>query len=212
MKTTENVRFTTVGKLLKELKEYDEESREYSVAVWIPDDDESNFCVVSMALDDDGDLCIDLEDMSWSEGYFNVQELIDELEGYDKKTKVYLAGCGLYLSFEEEGGIFCEPSDDDGVVGGYATVFGHYEEEPQGWHTEEEKRQLAQEARKEARGERRMGYVLGVIVLGALLWLIYTIYALIAGVDGPLWERILALVTCVIILFVGCGTLYYSKK
>lgn len=65
-----------------------------------------------------------------------LQELIDELEGYDKNTKVYLAGCGLYLSFEQEGGIFCEPSDDDGIVGGYATVFGHYEVEPQGGRTE----------------------------------------------------------------------------
>ena len=135
MKTDETIKFVTVGKLLQELEGYDEESREYSVAVWIPDDDESYFCVVSMALDDDGDLCIDLEDMSWSEGYFNVQELIDELEGYDKNTKVYLAGCGLYLSFEQEGGIFCEPSDDDGIVGGYATVFGHYEVEPQGGRT-----------------------------------------------------------------------------
>ena len=212
MKTDETIKFVTVGKLFQELEGYDEESREYSVAVWIPDDDESYFCVVSMALDDDGDLCIDLEDMSWSEGYFNVQELIDELEGYDKNTKVYLAGCGLYLSFEQEGGIFCEPSDDDGIVGGYATVFGHYEVEPQGGRTEEEKRQLAKEAREEARGERWMHSVLGVMVLGALIWLIYTIYALIAHVGGPLWERILSLVVCVIILFVGSGTLYYSKK
>ena len=210
MKTTESIKLTTAGQMLGELKKYEKEHWDLSVVSWKQDD--LTFGFVGMGKDKDGDLQIEVEEVEEVlEGIWTVADVVDSLERSGKDTRVYLAGHGLYFAIDSEGGIFTE-SDDDDMIGCYATVFGEYEEEQQGWQTEEEKRKLAKEARKEAREDRRMGFVLGVMVLVALIWLIYTIYALISGVGGPLWERILSLVTCVIILFVGCGTLYYSKK
>ena len=210
MKTTENINLTTAGQMLGGLKKYEKKHWDLSVVAWTQDD--LTLGVVGMGKDGDGDLRVEVEEVDdVLEGIWIVSDVIDSLERIGKDTRVYMAGHGLYFSIDSEGGIFTE-SDDDDVVGCYATVFGEYEEEPQGWQTEEEKRKLAKEALKEARGERWMHYILWAMVLGALIWLIYTIYALIAGVGGPLWERILSLVTCVIILFVGCGTLYYSKR
>lgn len=215
MKTTESITFTTVGKLLEELNGYNEESLDYSVAVWVPDDDDSNYCIVSTALDEDGDLCIDLEEMQWSEGYYDVQELIDELEEYDKDTKVYLAGCGLYLNFEQEGGVFCEPSGDDEIVGSYASVFGHYEEKPQGWFTEEEKRRRNRKAAWKARTSNWKSILEGIVFLLCIPLVAYGLYYNIAALvkhSRPVWESALWIPFLVILLWVCLDNLFFSRE
>ena len=208
MKTAENIKLTTVGQLLGELKKYEEEHWDLSVVAWAQDD--LTLGVVGMGKDKDGDLQIEVEEVEEElEGIWTVSDVIDSLDRSDKGARVYLAGHGLYFAIDSEGGVFTE-SDDDDVVGCYATVFGEYKPAPQRDGYEE--RLSAEIARKEKRRNRAETLVLVLIVLGTVCWLGYNIYALITGVGAPLWEKILWIVGCGIVLVVCSFTLYYSRK
>ena len=175
MKTKEDVKFATVGKLLKELKRiesFDEECTYYCPTVFVSNVDELYFGIVGMGPDEDGDLRIELEEMGTSEGFFDVQDLILRLKEFDSKTKVYLAGGGLYLNFDQDGDIFSDPD------------------------------------KREQRGET---IVLGAITLGLFCLLIYNVYALIAGVDEPMWEKIIWILVSVILIVLNTSVLYRSK-
>ena len=124
MKTTGNIKLTTAGQLLDELKTYEEEHWGLSVVAWTQDD--LMFGVVGMGKDKDGDLRIEVEEVEEElEGIWSVADVIDSLENSGEDTRVYLAGHGLYFAIDDEGSIFTE-SDDDDVVGCYATIFGEY--------------------------------------------------------------------------------------
>lgn len=130
MKKTENIKLTTVGQLFDELKKYEEEHWDLNVVAWAQDD--LMFGVVGIGKDKDGDLRIEVEEVDdVLEGIWSVADVIDSLENSGKDTRVYLAGHGLYFAIDDEGSIFTE-SDDDDVVGCYATVFGEYEDDPRG--------------------------------------------------------------------------------
>ena len=208
MKTTENIKLTTAGKLLGELKKYEKKHWDLCVVAWTQDD--YTLGVVGMGKDKDGDLRIEVEVVEEElEGIWTVDDVIDSLGRSGKDTRVYLAGHGVYFAIDNEGSIFTE-SDDDDVVGCYATAFGKYKEEQQ--HESYEERRRAEIARKEKRENRTETLVLMLLVFAAVCWLGYNIYAMIAGVGGPLWEKILWIVCCSIVLVVGGFTLYYSKK
>lgn len=129
MKKTDNCDLVTIGKLLKELKEYEKTRSEYVVNIDIPDGSTLN--VMSTGLDKDGDLSIEVDEDP-DEGYYDVQTLIDDLEHYDKDTKVYMEGCGLYLTFEVnlKGSLLLADNDEDETVGFDAYAFGEYEVVP----------------------------------------------------------------------------------
>ena len=212
MKTKEDVKFATVGKLLKELKKkksFDEECMYYCPTVFVNNIDELYLGIVGMGPDEDGDLRIELEEMGTSEGFFDVTDCILRLEEFDKKTKVYLAGNGLYLNFDQDGSIFCEPDEDDETVGCYATIFGNYTPEPK-----PEPEPLNYGRRKDASKKIRLEFetVLALVVcIGLVMGIIYYIYAIITGVDGPLWQNILLLIALVFGLILIFFTFFKSK-
>ena len=210
MKTTENIELITVGALVKELKKYVKRRAEYDVLCWTPDD--STLCVVGTGLDEDGDVCIWLEDIEWSECYYDVQQLYDELDEYDKGLKVYLAGCGLYLNCDRngDGSVFCDPDDEEETLGCYASVFGEYEEEYDDPQTEEELSEEEKRAIKKARREKIEGIVVGVLFLLMIPLMAYGLYYDIAALvkhTMPIGQCIIGIIVLAVLLFIFVGTL-----
>ena len=199
MKTTENIKLTTAGELLGELKKYKKNHWDDCVVAWLKDD-EVTFGVVGMGNDKDGDLRIIVEVVDdVLEGFWTVEEVISSLECKGKDARVYLAGEGLYLAIDNNGSSIFTEADDDDAVGCWVTVIGEYEHEPQ--PESNKKREIHAEA-----------IALLLILVAAVCWFGYNIYAMIAGVGGPLWEKILGIVVCCIVIVVSGCTLYYSKK
>ena len=200
MKTTENIKLTTAGELLGELKKYKKNHWDDCVVAWLKDD-ELTFGVVGMGNDKDGDLRIIVEVVDdVLEGFWTVEEVISSLECKGKDARVYLAGEGLYLAIDSRGCIFTEADDDD-VVGCHVTVYGEYEEMPQ-----------KAPAPGKAKGNRGETIALIAIMVGSALLVLYNAYTLITGTGGPVLESVLYIVGALIAAAV-CGlTLFYSKE
>ena len=201
MKTTENIKLTTAGKLLGGLKKYKKNHWDDCVVAWLKDD-ELTFGVVGMGNDKDGDLRIIVEEVDdVLEGFWTVEEVISSLECKGKDARVYLAGEGLYLAIDSNGSSIFTEADDDDVVGCHVTIFGEYEEMPQ-----------KAPAPGKAKGNRGEIIALIAIMAGSALLVLYKAYALITETGGPVWESVLYIVGASIAAAV-CGlTLYYSKE
>lgn len=208
MKETDNTKLITVGELLKELKGYEKDCAEYVVNIDTPDGSTLN--IMSTGFDKDGDLNIEVDEEP-DEGYYDVQMLIDDLEGYDKNARVYLEGCGLYWTFTQnpDGSVFGEPNDVDEAVGCEAVAFGECKYETTERLTEEERRLAAKKKQKNT----ILTIVLAVITLAIFAGLCYNVYAIVVrSTRHPLWESILWIAVCVFLLVI-CGlTLYYNFK
>ena len=199
MKPTEHIKLTTAGELLGELKKYKKNHWDDCLVAWLKDDDRT-FGVVGTWKDKDGDFQIVVEEIDEIlEGIWTVADVISSLEDISMETRVYLAGDGLYLAIDSNGSSIFTEADDDDAVGCWVTVIGEYEHEPQ--PESNKKREIHAEA-----------IALLLILVAAVCWFGYNIYAMIAGVGGPLWEKILGIVVCCIVIVVSGCTLYYSKK
>lgn len=211
MKTRENIKLVTVGRLMKELSKYEKKCSDYDVACWAPD--YLTCCVTGHRLDEDGDLCIHLEQQEEDGGYCTVGMLLADLASYDRNVRVYLKSCGYYLNFEIDGGIFTE-SDDDEIVGCYAEAFGEYEEDDYGhggWLTEAEKREIAAQERKRKREDRHLGVALVILEVLVACWLAYNVYALISHTGEHIAENIMWIIVCTVLLVIGVLTLHFDK-
>ena len=208
MKTTKKTEHITVEKLVQDLKSFGKKYWHYDVACWAPDD--SCLCVVGKRLDQNGDLCIELDEMYDDGGRFTVDDLLTALSGYEPDTKVYLAGCGLYLNFDvnPDGSIF-EEADDDDIIGCHATVFGRYKEEHHGFLTEAEKRAIAAKAAREQHENHILGIVLMVMAVLLAAWLIYNGYALIAHAHAgeSIWMNVVWIVVSAVLIGIDVMTL-----
>ncbi len=131
MKTTGNIKLTTAGKLLKDLKRYEKKHWDLNVIAWT--DDDRIFGVVGTWKDEDGDFQIVVEEIDEvvEEGIWTVADVISSMEDIGKETRVYLAGDGLYLAIDSNGSSIFTEADDDDAVGCWVTVIGEYEHEPQ---------------------------------------------------------------------------------
>ena len=199
MKPTENIKLTTAGELLGKLKKYKKNHWDDCLVAWLKDDDRT-FGVVGTWKDKDGDFQIVVEEIDEIlEGIWTVADVISSLEDISMETRVYLAGDGLCLAIDSNGSSIFTEADDDDAVGCWVTVIGEYEHEPQ--PESNKKREIHAEA-----------IALLLILVAAVCWFGYNIYAMIAGVGGPLWEKILGIVVCCIVIVVSGCTLYYSKK
>ena len=201
MKTTENIKLTTAGKLLGELKKYKKNHWDDCVVAWL-NDDELTFGVVGMGNDKDGDLRIIVEEVDdVLEGFWTVEEVISSLECKGKDARVYLAGEGLYLAIDNNGSSIFTEADDDDAVGCWVTVFGEYDE-------------MSQKAPAPGKAKDNRGEIIALIAImaGSALLVFYKAYTLITGTGGPVWESVLYIVGAAIAAAV-CGlTLYYSKE
>ena len=201
MKTTENIKLTTAGKLLGELEKYKKNHWDDCVVAWLKDD-EVTFGVVGMGNDKDGDLRIIVEEVDdVLEGFWTVEEVISSLECKGKDARVYLAGEGLYLAIDNNGSSIFTEADDDDAVGCWVTVFGEYDE-------------MSQKAPAPGKAKDNRGEIIALIAImaGSALLVFYKAYTLITGTGGPVWESVLYIVGASIAAAV-CGlTLYYSKE
>lgn len=201
MKTTENIKLTTAGKLLGELKKYKKNHWDDCVVAWLKDD-ELTFGVVGMGNDKDGDLRIIVEVVDdVLEGFWTVEEVISSLECKGKDARVYLAGEGLYLAIDINGSSIFTEADDDDAVGCWVTVFGEYDE-------------MSQKAPAPGKAKDNRGEIIALIAImaGSALLVFYKAYTLITGTGGPVWESVLYIVGASIAAAV-CGlTLFYSKE
>ena len=213
MKTTENIKLTTTGKLLGGLKKYEKKHWDLSVVAWAQDD--LMFGVVGIGKDKDGDLRIEVEEVEEElEGIWTVDDVINSLEGFSKDTRVYLAGHGLYFAIDSEGGIFTE-SDDDDVVGCYATVIGEYEEEPLYVFTEKKRRQRERRAIWNERKESWKGILEVITVLLCIPLTVYGLYYNIAALvkhTQPVWECVLYIIFLGFLLWVCIEALFFPER
>lgn len=120
----------TVGQLVEDLAEFEEEYSDWDVVCWTPDGEP---CYINDAEpDEDGDLCLSLDE-EYSDTY-DVASLIEVLGEYDDDTPVYVAARGLYLNIEEKADstVFeedCDEESDIDIVACRGSIFGEYEEE-----------------------------------------------------------------------------------
>ena len=200
MKTTENIKLTTAGKLLGELEKYKKNHWDDCVVAWLKDD-ELTFGVVGMGNDKDGDLRIIVEEVDdVLDGFWTVEEVISSLECKGKDARVYLAGEGLYLAIDNNGSSIFTEADDDDAVGCWVTVFGEYDE-------------MSQKAPAPGKAKDNRGEIIALIAImaGSALLVFYKAYTLITGTGGPVWESVLYIVGASIAAAVCGGTLRYSK-
>ena len=213
MKTTENIKLTTAGKLLGGLKKYEKKHWDLSVVAWAQDD--LMFGVVGIGKDKDGDLRIEVEEVEEElEGIWTVDDVINSLEGFGKDTRVYLAGHGLYFAIDSKGGVFTEGDDDD-VVGCYATVIGEYEEEPPCVFTEKERRQRERRAIWKKRTKSWKGIAEGVTLLLFISLLVYGLYYNIAALvkhSQPIWASVLYIIFLGLLLWVCIDNIFFPER
>ena len=209
MKTTKNIKLIPAGKLLGELKKYEKKNWDNSVVAWTQDD--LMFGVVGMGKDPDSDLRIEVEEAEEElEGIWSVSDVINSLESVGKDTRVYLAGHGFYFAIDSDGQIFTE-SDDDDVVGCYATVFGEYKDVPPSLFTEKERRQKERRASWKARTKNCKGILEGVTFLLCIPLTAYGLYYNIAALvkhTQPVWECVLWIPILALLLWVCIDNLF----
>ena len=213
MKTTENIKLTTAGKILGGLKKYEKKHWDLSVVAWAQDD--LMFGVVGIGKDKDGDLRIEVEEVEEElEGIWTVSDVIDSLEDIGKETRVYLAGDGLYFAIDSDGSIFAE-SDDDDVVGCYATVIGEYEEEPPCVFTEKERLRRERRAIWKERTKTWKGIAEGLTFLLCIPLTAYGLYYNVAAIvkhSQPVWESVLYIIFLGLLLWVCIDNLFFPER
>lgn len=224
MQTSKDIILYTVGQLVKELTKYSNNHSEDEIVCYLPDGDSCYFS--SLNLDDDGDLCIYLDEQYEDGAHYDVDMLLSELEGYESQTKVYLAGCGLYMTFEPivNNKLF-QFDEEEEWIGCEGTSFGEYEEdedvianEKEGrrqsgwsWLTPAEKRELEKQKKKEQLESILQTTVLGILTLLTIYGLFYNVRAIINH-SGTLWENIIGSIVCLILAIIGSLTLYFDNK
>ena len=210
----DNVQLTTAGKLLKDLKRYEKKHWDLNVVAWT--DDDRIFGVVGTWKDEDGDFQIVVEEIDEvvEEGIWTVDDVINSMEDIGKETRVYLAGDGLYLAFDSNGGIFTKADYDDAVEC-RVTVFGEYEEEPQGGQTgKESDRPSWKEVWKE-KFRNWEGILEGVTFLLCIPLTAYGLYYNIAALvkhSGPVWESLLLIIFLGLLLYVCIDNLFFPNR
>lgn len=212
MKTSKNISFVTVGQLKKELKRFEKNHSDDDVACCLPD---GTLCyVLNTMADDDGDLCINLDDEEFDGCYCDVGTLLDELKGFDPEAKAYMAVSGQYLTFSiyGENRIF-DYDDENEAVSCDGDIFGHYKEPVvnSGRRTEAEDREIARKAKEETRTDKAERIVLFILTILGFCGLIYNVYTLITH-SKAIWESILWIVCFLVCVSVGTVTLYNDSK
>lgn len=213
IKTTRSNKLVTVGKLLGELKEYENKRWDASVVAWIQDD--QTLGVVGIGKDKDGDLRVEVEEVEEEmEGIWTVSDVIDSLERNGKEGRAYLAGHGLFFAIDDKGCIFTE-SDDGDVIGCDASVFGEYEEEPRSVLTEKEERQTARRMAWKTRMSNWKGILESVTFLLCIPLAAYGIYYNIVALakhSRPVWETVLWIPFLVILFGVCIYNLFFPER
>lgn len=174
MKTPKEIKLLLVGQLMEELSEYSQECLNWDIVCNDPDGTSYYVANIEGALeiDEDGDLRISLDDAEYDkDDCYTVEMLLDELKKYKLQTKVYLAGHGLYMTWDDS----MTYDDEYEEIGFNGITFGKYEEQSNasGWLTESEKRNLAKEHKEEQLKKNLLRIVLAVMTILLISGAIY---------------------------------------
>ena len=215
MKTTENINLTTAGDLLGKLKKYKKNHWDDCVVAWLKDDDRT-FGVVGTWKDKDGDFQIVVEEIDEIlEGIWTVADVISSLEDISRETRVYLAGDGLYLAIDSNGSSIFTEADDDDAVGCWVTVFGEYEEEPQGGQTGKESDRPSWKDIWKGKFRNWERILKGVTFFLCIPLTAYGLYYNIAALvkhSSPVWESILWIIFLGLLLYVCIDNLFFPNR
>lgn len=215
MKTPEEIKLVTVGALTKDLKRFAKKHADDDVACYSTDGDV--YYVENSGIDDDGDLWIGVSDEEYDGGYYTVDMLLNDLEGYSSTTRVYMAGIDECLAVEvdAQGHIFAY-DDENEVVACDCSLF-EPDDEPEPVHKPQRRPGKANgpkggKERRKAKGTSTLEtVVLAILTLLLAVGLAYNVYALVAGTE-PVLKSIFWSVVCLVLTVIGSLTLYYSKN
>lgn len=199
-------RLVTVGKVTRQLEKLLPENQGFDIACWLPDG--TTCCVVGSHLDDEGDVCIELEEEGDDGGYFDVEILLEDLRSYETSAGVYLKGCGYYLAFDaDSNGIIFIPDDDEEIVGSYVESFGTYREIIPSEMSDWERRCWNDEHPTQSKESKIETAVLVLILIGIFGFMVYQIWKL---AHAYTFRAVVWLIVCIFLLSVGGLSLYYS--
>lgn len=212
MKDAKGVKLVTVGMIIKELAKLEKTHSDEELVCCLPDD--STVYVVGTEQDEDGDVCIFLEEEIVDSGFYDVEMLCDELHSYDMKARVFMKGCGLLLGLSDDGGLFAY-DEEDCVVFCNSIKIGKYNEEPyrggNGWLTEAEIRKNEEDKRRQEVIDKRETVALAILTLCLIAGLVYNVYAIVTH-SGALWENILWTIVCLFTAVFCSLALYFQRK
>lgn len=220
MKTPEEIKLVTVGALTKDLKRFAKKHADDDVACYSTDGDV--YYVENSGTDADGDLWLGVSDEEYDGGYYTVDMLLGELEGYSPATRVYLEGVDEYLTIDVDpsprqgqGHIFAYDNENE-VVACDCTLF-EPADDPEPAHKPQPKPGKTQgpKGSKERREAKRTSMietvVLTILTLLLAAGLVYNVYVLVAGTE-PVLKSLLWSVVCLVLTVIGSLTLYYSRE
>ena len=210
----DNIQLTTVGIFLKDLKRYEKKYWDFSVIAWT--DDDRTFGVVGTWKDEDGDFQIVVEEIDEVlEGIWTVADVISSLEDISRGTRAYMAGDGYYFAIDGNGSSIFTEADDDDAVGCWVTVFGEYEEEPQGGQTGKESDRASWKEVWKEKFRSWEGILEGVTFLLCIPLTAYGLYYNIAALvkhSSPVWESILWIIFLGLLLYVCIDNLFFPNR
>jgi len=208
-KLTDN-KTLSVGKLIRDLKEFEKEYSDSCVTCCLPDD--TVCCITDITLDSNGDICLNIEEYEDGWECYDTGTLLFELNGYDSEKKAYMAGCGLYLNFtSNKGGSIFSYEDDNDFVSCEGSVFGEYEEIVTNGDSEYVRRLAAEISRKKKLVNRNETIALISLMVLTAAGMIYSIATSIGITGSALVENIVWIAVCIVVLTIGYFTLHYSK-
>lgn len=182
----------TVGKMVEELAMYEESSDLYFVC-WTPDHLPCYPTIVE--LDEDGDLCICLDEDK-GENY-DVGMMLAELEKYDDDVKVYVAARGLYMNIDSKNEVFFEDNDeysDHDVIACNGKIFGKYKYNDPDDVTITSASKTKKQKESSSISNKVVGAIIAIAVAAGLGYAFYDVICQAQDADVSVWTIVLVVI------------------
>lgn len=189
----------TVGQLAEDLAEFEEEYSDWDVVCWTPD---GAPCYLNVAeLDEDGDLCLSLDE-DGGDGTFNVAALLEVLNEYGDDTCVYVVARGLFLDIEEkpDSTVFKEDHDEESdieIIACHTSVIDKCDEE----NTEDDSDEESSGDDDEPKKNSTWLKVALVVVVALCAYGLY--YNIEACVRNLAFENVIGAVACLFLIIIS---------
>lgn len=197
--------FIDAGSLKRELQKLSTTHQNYDVICWLPEDITCE--IVGVKTDKNGDLCLWMEEKVEDPGGYDVETLLDVLKECKKGARVYLATEGVHFGFEvnRNGDIFSAPDDEDESIGFYAFEIGAYDVDI----SHDSQMDLMTQTTKESSILTIVLVLISILTAGLLC---HNIVKLLTHSGQYVWENILWVVVCAILIVIEAMTLIHSKN
>lgn len=196
--------FVNVDSLIKEIEAVGKRCSGFNVICWLPEDITCE--IVGVKTDKNGDICLWIEEKIEDPGGYDVETLFDVLKGSKKGARVYLATEGAYFGFEvnHNGDIFSDPDDEDESIGFYAFEIGAYDVDI----SHDSQMTPMTQTTKESSILTIVLVLISTLPVGLLC---HNIVKLLTHSGQHVWENILWVVVCAILIVIDAMTLIHSN-